>query len=335
MTAKPSAREFWAGQTVLLTGGTGSFGQKFAEVLLEHCGPKELIVYSRDELKQYEMAQQFAGRYESPVRFVLGDVRDKERLRRAMRGVTVVVHAAAMKQIPACEIHPTEAVLTNVIGTMNIIEASLDVGVPRVMEISTDKAVRAVSLYGATKFVAEKLFVSANDDAGPEGPRFSCVRYGNVVGSRGGVVDLFKKQREAGRLTITDPRMSRFWIALDEGVRTVIRCIEEMKGGEIFVPKIPSMRITDLAEVIAPGVDIEYIGIRPGDKLSELLLAAEEARDAVELDDLFVILPPDAPRLREHWTVEGRQVPEGFEYTSSTNRQLSHPELAEMLEHAP
>lgn len=332
MTPRSNKEEFWAEQTVLLTGGTGSFGQKFAEVLLEQFTPKELIVFSRDELKHYEMAQRLSGGSHRPVRFVLGDVRDPSRLRRAMRGVTLVVHAAAMKQIPACEVHPTEAVMTNVVGSMNVVEAALDEGVERVIGISTDKAVRAVSLYGATKFVAEKLFVSANVDAGANGPRFSCVRYGNVMGSRGGVVDLFLKQRESGRVTITDPRMSRFWLSLEAGVRVVVGCIERMRGGEIFVPKIPSMQITDLAGVIAPDADVDYIGIRPGDKLSELLIAEEEARDALELDDIFVILPPNAPALREHWK-SGRPLPDGFEYASRTNQQLSRSELAEMLEH--
>lgn len=287
----------WQDMCVLITGGTGSFGRKCVEILLRERSPRRLIVFSRDELKQHEM--RLAG-YDHPnLRYFIGDVRDVDRLRRAMRGVDVVIHAAALKQVPACEYNPFEAIQTNVLGARNVIEASLDAGVQRVVALSTDKAVNPVNLYGATKLCAEKLFIQSNSYSGSGGTRLSCVRYGNVVGSRGSVIPLFLEQRRNGYVTITDPRMTRFWITLEQGVRFVIRCVEEMHGGEVFVPKIPSMTIVDLAEVIAPGCRVEWIGVRPGEKLHEVLVSDDEARTTIELDDMFVIQPA-----HPWWSVE-------------------------------
>src|SRR3989442_746479 len=250
----------WHDKSVLVTGGTGSFGQKFVQFLLENHSPRRLIIFSRDELKQHEMRT--AGFNDPSLRYFIGDVRDLERLRRALHGVDIAVHAAALKQVPACEYNPIEAVHTNILGARNLIEASLDTGVERVMALSTDKAVNPVNLYGATKLVAEKLVVQANAYRG-EGPtRFSCVRYGNVIGSRGSVIPLFQKQRAGGTVTITDERMTRFWITLEQGVKFVVHCIEQMQGGEVFVPKIPSMRIVDLADALAPNCAHQVTGIR-------------------------------------------------------------------------
>ncbi len=279
----------WTGLNVLVTGGTGSFGRKFTEIMLRECTPRKLVIFSRDELKQHEMR---TGGFDHPsLRYFIGDVRDVERLRRAMTGMDIVVHAAALKQVPACEYNPIEAVLTNVMGARNIIEAALDMGVKKVMAISSDKAVNPVNLYGATKLVAEKLFVQGNAYSGTSETRFSCVRYGNVVGSRGSVIPLFLGQRNNGKVTITDERMTRFWLTLEQGVRFVIRCIEQMHGGEVFVPKIPSMNIMDLVKAVAPDCQVENIGIRPGEKLHEILISEDEVRQALELDDMFVIKP--------------------------------------------
>ncbi len=320
----------WSELSVLITGGTGSFGKKFVEIMLREYHPKRVIVFSRDELKQHEMR---VGGFDHPsLRFFIGDVRDLRRLKRAFRGVDVVVHAAALKQVPACEYNPIEAVLTNIMGARNIIEAALDSNVKRVVALSTDKAVNPVNLYGATKLVAEKLFVQANAYSG-EGPtRFSCVRYGNVVGSRGSVIPLFLRQRETGKVTVTDPRMTRFWITLEQGVRLVIRTIEQMHGGEVFVPKIPSMNIMDLVEAIAPGCEVEEIGIRPGEKVHEVLISEEEARNAVELDDVFVILPVKTLWFSGGESLRGKPLPEGFRYASDTNPSwLSVDELRELV----
>ncbi len=319
----------WRELSVLVTGGTGSFGKKFAEVMLKEYRPKRLIIFSRDELKQHEMRT--SGFSHPSLRFFIGDVRDRDRLRRAMNGVDVVVHAAALKQVPACEYNPVEAVLTNIMGARNVIEAALDNGVKRVVALSTDKAVSPVNLYGATKLVAEKLFVQANAYSGGGPTRFCCVRYGNVVGSRGSVIPLFLRQKEQGKVTVTDPRMTRFWITLEQGVRLVIRAIEEMHGGEVFVPKIPSMSIMDLVEAIAPGCEVEEIGIRPGEKLHEVLISEDEARSTLELDDIFVIQP-----VRPWWSVnnwpKGNPLPDGFRYTSDNNSQwLSVEDLREFV----
>src|SRR5512143_383007 len=245
----------WTEQVVLVTGGTGSFGRKFVEMILAEYHPAKVIVFSRDELKQHEM--RVAGLNHPNLRYFIGDVRDQHRLRRAMHGVDIVIHAAALKQVPACEYNPMEAIKTNILGSSNVVEASLDAGVKKVMALSTDKAVNPVNLYGATKLAAEKLFVQSNAYAAGTATRFSCVRYGNVVGSRGSVVPLFIQQRQNGSLTVTDERMTRFWLTLEQGVRFVIRCTEQMQGGEVFVPKIPSTRIVDLARAIAPDAELE------------------------------------------------------------------------------
>jgi UDP-N-acetylglucosamine 4,6-dehydratase/5-epimerase len=311
----------WQDSVVLVTGGTGSFGRKFTEILLREHRPRKLIVFSRDELKQHEMRQQYPEGAESPLRFFIGDVRDRERLERAFHGVDIVVHAAALKQVPACEYNPFEAILTNVMGAKNIIDAAIDQQVSKILALSTDKAVNPVNLYGATKLCAEKLFVQGNAYAGVAGTRFSCVRYGNVVGSRGSVIPLFLQQRQRGRLTVTDPRMTRFWITLEQGVRFVIRCLERMHGGEVFVPKIPSMNIMDLAQAVAPQCDVEEVGIRPGEKLHEVLISEDEARNTVEVDDMFVVLQPYHPLwVEENWR-SGRALPADFRYGSDNNAQ--------------
>ena len=282
----------WENLQVLVTGGTGSFGRKFTEVMLAKYRPKRLVIFSRDELKQHEMRQIWSDSADdSPVRYFVGDVRDKERLNRAMHGIDVVVHAAALKQVPACEYNPFEAVQTNILGAKNVIDAAIDNGVRKVIALSTDKAANPINLYGATKLVAEKLFVQGNSYAGAERTRFSCVRYGNVVGSRGSVIPLFLEQRKTGTVTVTDERMTRFWITLEQGVEFVIRCTEAMHGGEVFVPKIPSMRVMDLVDAIAPGCQVRYSGIRPGEKIHEALLSTEEARYTLEMDDMFVVTP--------------------------------------------
>lgn len=312
----------WNDQVVLVTGGTGSFGRKFVHLLLSDYQPRKLIVFSRDELKQHEMRT--LG-YDRPnVRFFIGDVRDRDRLLRAMHGVDVVVHAAALKQVPACEYNPMEAVKTNVFGTSNVVEAALDAGVKKVMALSTDKAVNPVNLYGATKLAAEKLTVQSNNYAAGTATRYSCVRYGNVVGSRGSVVPVFLKQREGGRLTITDERMTRFWLSLEEGVRFVIACIETMSGGEVFVPKIPSMKVVDLARAIAPGASLDFVGIRPGEKLHEVLISEDEARNTVEAERMYIVKPPETLWERA-LNYEGAPLPDGFRFSSDKNAMWLDP----------
>ena len=309
----------WRDLTVLVTGGTGSFGRKFTEVVLKHYQPRKLIIFSRDELKQHEMRQIWDDAApDARIRYFLGDVRDKERLHRAMYGVDVVVHAAALKQVPACEYNPFEAVQTNVMGAKNIVDAAIDNGVKRVLALSTDKAVNPVNLYGATKLVAEKLFVQGNSYSGERPTRFSCVRYGNVVGSRGSVIPLFLEQRKTGIVTVTDAGMTRFWLTLEQGVEFVIGCIERMHGGEIFVPKIPSMRILDLVAAVAPGCEIAIKGIRPGEKLHEALLSEHEAQHALEFDDMYVVPPDFAWWGNEHWK-NGKPVARDVRYTSDNN----------------
>ncbi|MEN4013009.1 MAG: UDP-N-acetylglucosamine 4,6-dehydratase (inverting) [Chloroflexota bacterium] len=307
----------WSDKVVLVTGGSGSFGKKFIQILLREYRPVKVIVFSRDELKQHEMRQ--AGFDDRRLRYFIGDVRDKDRLRRAFNGVDVVVHAAALKQVPACEYNPMEAIKTNILGSGNVIDAALDAGVNRVIALSTDKAVNPVNLYGATKLAAEKLFVQSNSYAGGMATRFSCVRYGNVVGSRGSVVPVFLKQRENGAITITDERMTRFWISLEQGVRFVIRCAEEMLGGEVFVPKIPSMKVVDLARAVAPRANIETIGIRPGEKLHEVLISDDESRITVELADMYVVQPAESLWFGREWEKRGKNLPDGFRYASNTN----------------
>jgi UDP-N-acetylglucosamine 4,6-dehydratase len=303
------------GKVILVTGGTGSFGRTFTRTVLARWKPRKLIVFSRDELKQSEMHREFADRN---VRYFIGDVRDEDRLRRAMRGVDVVVHAAAMKQVPACEYNPFEAVKTNVLGAANIIEASIDAGVEKVLAISTDKAVNPVNLYGATKLCAEKLFVQGNAYSGESGTRFSCARYGNVVGSRGSVIPLFIEQRASGVVTVTDERMTRFWITLEQGVDFVLQCLDAMEGGEIFVPKIPSMRIMELVEAIAPGCEVRVTGIRPGEKLHEVLVSEDESHGALE-HETFYMIPPQHPWWRSTKWNGGKPLAHGFRFGSDTN----------------
>jgi UDP-N-acetylglucosamine 4,6-dehydratase len=321
-------------EVILITGGTGSFGKHFVKVALEKYNPKRLIVFSRDELKQHEMAAQFS---DPRVSFFIGDVRDRERLRRAFEArVDIVIHAAALKQVPACEYNPFEAVKTNILGAENIIDTAIDCGIPKVIALSTDKAVNPVNLYGATKLCAEKLFVHGNSYVGLRNTRFSCVRYGNVVGSRGSVVPLFMKQRDTGRITITDKRMTRFWITLDQAVAFVIRSIGLMKGQEVFVPRIPSMRMVDLAEAVAPGCAVEFTGIRPGEKLHEMLVSADESRHAVRCNakNMYAILPPHAMQ-DEEWK-DSERLPEGFTFASDTNDiWIGVEELREIVKKLP
>jgi len=315
-------------KVVLITGGTGSFGKMFVKKILEY-DVKKVIVFSRDELKQYEMAQEYT---DPRIRFFIGDVRDKDRLYRAFDGVDYVVHAAAMKQVPACEYNPFEAVKTNIYGAQNIIEAAIDRSVKRVIALSTDKAAAPINLYGATKLASDKLFVAANSYVGDKDTRFAVVRYGNVVGSRGSVVPFFKKMAATGKLPITDERMTRFWITLDQGVQFVIDCLHRMRGGEIFVPKIPSMKVVDLAKAIAPEAEIEIIGIRPGEKLHEAMITEDDARHTVEFDNYYVIAP-EFPWCPQEYVRHGRSLPEGFKYTSDTNTEwLTVEELRALVE---
>ena len=317
-------------KVVLITGGTGSFGQKFTEIVLREHNPKVIRIFSRGELLQQEMRQKFND--DPRLRFFIGDVRDRERGYRAMNGVDIVVHAAALKQVPTAEYNPIEAVRTNIDGAINVVDAAIDNSVAKIMAISSDKAVHPINLYGATKLVMERLFIQANVYTGGRESKFSCVRYGNVVGSRGSVVPLFLKQRENGIVTITDENMTRFWITLEQGVRFVIDCIDRMQGGEVFVPKIPSMKITELADSIAPGAKREVVGIRPGEKVNEILLTEEEARHAREFDDYFVI-EPEYPFWGKDNVKGGKILPEGSRYTSDNNNWwLSKDELKKMIE---
>ncbi len=310
----------WHDKSVLITGGTGSFGKAFASHVLEHCPPRRLIFFSRDELKQYEMRERFPDD-STPARYFIGDVRDRERLARALDRVDIVVHAAALKQVPTAEYNPLEVIKTNVLGAANLIDEAIDRGVERVIALSTDKAANPVNLYGATKLCSDKLFTSASVYSGPSKTRFSVVRYGNVVGSRGSVIPLFQSRRASGRLPITDPAMTRFWITLDQAAAFVVRCVERMQGGEIFVPKLPSMRITDLAHAVAPECEQEIIGIRPGEKIHETLVTEDEARRTLEFDDGYVVLPTGRRQLplEDGWLADGAPVPDGFSYSSDRN----------------
>lgn len=319
------------GKIVLVTGGTGSFGQKFTEIVLARYRLKKLIILSRDELKQYEMRQRYQ---QSHVNFFLGDVRDRDRLYRAFDGVDIVVHAAALKQIPAAEYNPFEAIKTNILGAANVIDAAIDCGVEKVIALSSDKAANPINLYGATKLCADKLFVAANSYSGAKPTRFSVVRYGNVVGSRGSVIPLFLRARKTGRIPITDPRMTRFWITLEQGIDFVFRCLQRMVGGEIFIPKVPSMKVTELAMSIAPNCDVEVVGIRPGEKLHETMIPEDDARMTLEYDDYYVIQPS-----HPFWDTElyrkmkgGKSCPDSFRYSSDANdRWLSVEELRQMI----
>lgn len=320
----------WTKSVVLVTGGTGSFGKKFIKMMLEEYHPAKIIVFSRDELKQHEM--RVAGYDHPSLRYFIGDVRDEQRLRRAFDGVDVVIHAAALKQVPACEYNPSEAIKTNILGSSNVIDAAIDTGVKRVVALSTDKAVNPINLYGATKLAAEKLIIQSNAYAAGKNARFACVRYGNVVGSRGSVVPVFLKQRETGKLTVTDERMTRFWISLEQGVRFVIRAAETMSGGEVFVPKIPSMTVADLARAVAPEAELNYVGIRPGEKLHEVLISEDEARQTIELDDMFVVQPAETLWFGRDWETRGKPIADDFRYASNTNTQwLNVDQIREII----
>ncbi len=322
-------------KSILVTGGTGSFGQAFIRTLLTQYKPKRVVVFSRDELKQFEMQQEFNA---ESMRFFIGDVRDAERLRQAMRGIHYVVHAAALKQVPAAEYNPMECIRTNIHGAENVINAALDNEVEKVIALSTDKAANPINLYGATKLASDKLFVAANNVTGGHRTRFSVVRYGNVVGSRGSVVPFFRKLVKDGvkELPVTDPRMTRFWITLQQGINFVSRSFERMHGGEIFVPKIPSMRVLDLAEAMAPGMPTRIVGIRPGEKLHEIMCPKDDSHLTIEFSDYFVICPSitffTPTSYAESATGErGQPVVDGFEYNSGTNSHfLTVPELRQV-----
>lgn len=321
--------DIFKNKIVLITGGSGSFGNKFVEILLKEHDPKTIRIFSRGEKKQLDMQQRFNN--DDRLRFFIGDVRDISRLHRAMYDVDIVIHAAALKQVPACEYNPIEAIRTNIDGAVNVIDAALDNQVKKVMAISTDKAVHPVNLYGATKMTAEKLFVQANSYAGKKETRFSCARYGNVIGSRGSVIPLFLEQKKKGVLTITCDKMTRFWITLDRGVKFVINCSDKMNGGEIFIPKIPSMKILDLAEVIAPNAEKKIIGIRPGEKIHETLITCDESRHCKEFDDMFVI-KPEQSFWDENKFDDGNIVAEGFSYSSDNNKEwLSQSEMMHII----
>lgn len=316
------------GKSVLITGGTGSFGKRFVQTSLDKTDVRRVVIFSRDELKQYEMQQRYPN--EARLRFFIGDVRDRDRLLRAFHDVEFVVHAAALKQVPAAEYNPFEAVKTNIHGAQNIIDAAIDSGVERVVALSTDKACSPVNLYGATKLVSDKLFISGNAYASGTRTRFAVVRYGNVVGSRGSVVPFFRELADTGVLPITDERMTRFWITLDQGVQFVLNSFEFMQGGELFVPKIPSMRVVDLAKAMAPEAQLTVVGIRPGEKLHEEMINVSDARSTVDVGDRYVIQPE-----LDFWKnerLDGTAVPDGFSYASDTNdRWLSVDELRVMI----
>lgn len=322
------------GKTLLVTGGTGSFGKMFIKTILQDYKPKKVIIYSRDEFKQWQMADSMK-EYSDVLRFFIGDVRDAERLKRAFQGVDYVIHAAAMKQVPACEYNPIEAIKTNINGAVNVINAALDCGVKKVVALSTDKSVNPVNLYGATKMVSDKLFVAANSYSGGNGTAFSVVRYGNVAGSRGSVIPFFKEKIANGDtvLPITDYRMTRFWIDLRQGVDLVLKALDESVGGEIFISKIPSFKIVDLAKAMLPDCEMPEIGIREGEKLHEVMVNKEDAPNTLEYDKHFVIYPQIRWENQKKYNIQGgKKVPEGFEYSSGTNnRWLSVEELQELL----
>ncbi len=323
---------FLEGKSVLVTGATGSFGKRFVKSVLEEHNPKRLAVFSRDELKQFEMQQVIQ---DPRLRYFLGDVRDKERLYRAFDGVEVVIHAAAMKQVPASEYNPMEAIKTNIIGAENVINVCIDQEVKHVIALSTDKAANPANLYGATKLCSDKLFIAANTLSGRHRTRFSVVRYGNVIGSRGSVIPFFMQRRKSGVLPITDPRMTRFWITLGQGVQFVLDSIERMHGGEVFVPKIPSMNIMDVAKVVAPECRTEIIGIRPGEKLHEIMITPDDAWNTLEYSDYYVIQPAtqwwDAKKFIAE--TNGKPVSEGFQYSSDRNdKWMKNEELQFLLE---
>ncbi len=323
-------------KTILVTGGTGSFGKCFTKYVLTHYNPKKIIIYSRDEFKQFIMQNEFKElNKDNKLRFFIGDVRDKERLTRAFEGVDYVIHAAALKQVPACEYNPSEAIKTNINGAQNVIDASLDSGsVKKVVALSTDKAVNPVNLYGGTKLVSDKLFIAANAYAGSKDICFSIVRYGNVAGSRGSVIPFFKNIIDNGgdKLPITDYRMTRFWISLEQGVELVIKALEESKGGETFISKIPSFKITDLAEAMKPGCEMPEVGIREGEKLHEIMVTVEDSMTTYEYDKHYIVYPQMVWSESRTPKPTGKKVPEGFSYSSGNNTEwLTVEEIRELL----
>jgi len=336
----PHNRRLLDAKSILVTGGTGSFGTRFVHRVLERYNPRKLIILSRDELKQYEMRQALSEVFPQDkmdrLRFFLGDVRDRDRLELAFRGVDLVIHAAALKQVPAAEYNPSECIHTNILGAENVVRACLSNRVKKVIALSTDKACSPINLYGATKLASDKTFVAANNLSGDIGTRFSVVRYGNVAGSRGSVAPFFQRLIDKGvkELPITDERMTRFWITLDQGVSFVLSCIELMRGGEIFVPKIPASTVLDLARAMAPGTPTKIIGIRPGEKLHEAMISADDARLTVDLGDRFAIEPDfvEYPRVSFAKDGKGVPVPEGFAYTSDMAEQLDGPGMLALLD---
>lgn len=319
-------------KVILITGGTGSFGKKCTEIILKKYKPKKLIIFSRDELKQFEMAQVFSEVKYPCMRYFIGDVRDSERLMRAFSGVDYIIHAAALKHVPAAEYNPFEAVKTNILGAENIINAAINCGVKKVIALSTDKAANPVNLYGATKLCSDKLFIAGNAYVGKHKAIFSVVRYGNVVGSRGSVIPFFMKMKETGTLPITDPRMTRFWITLEQGVDFVLQCLDQMVGGELFVPKIPSMNIMDLAKAIAPKCKTKIVGIRPGEKLHEIMVPKDDARGTLEYKDYYIIQPDRKFFSNRFKKKEGKPVAPDFEYSSDANKWwLTIDELRKMM----
>ncbi len=309
-------------KSILITGGTGSFGKAFTKYVLENYDPRKIIIYSRDEFKQFNMQNEFR-EHASKMRFFIGDVRDRNRLRRAFEGVDYVIHAAALKQVPACEYNPAEAIKTNIHGAQNVIDAALDMGVKKVVALSTDKAVNPVNLYGGTKLVSDKLFIAANAYAGTKDICFAIVRYGNVAGSRGSVIPLFQEIVEKGgtELPITDFRMTRFWISLREGVELVIKALEEARGGETFISKIPSFKVTDLAEALLPGCKMKEVGIRAGEKLHEVMVTVEDSANTYEYDRHFIVYPQMVWSESRRAVPTGKKVPDGFYYSSGNNTQ--------------
>ena len=321
-------------KVVLVSGGTGSFGKQFVATVLREHAPRKLIIFSRDELKQFDMRQHFDEQRYPCMRYFIGDVRDRDRLYRAMDGVDVIIHAAALKQVPTAEYNPIEVIKTNVLGGANLIDAAIDRNVQKVIALSTDKAANPINLYGATKLCSDKLFVSANGYSGHHGTRFSVVRYGNVMGSRGSVIPFFQQMRSTGILPVTDPKMTRFWITLEQAVKFVLSCLDRMQGGEIFVPKIPSMNIVDLARAIAPECRLDIVGVRPGEKLHETMVPEDDARNTVEYDDCFVIRAQPANGNGHVNGNGGKPCPAGFRYSSDNNpRWLTVEEMQRMVRH--
>lgn len=323
------SKQVFRGKTILVTGGTGSFGKAFIKYVLENDSPKKIIIFSRDEMKQYFMKEEYKNN--NLLEFVLGDVRDKDKLNLVCKGVDYIVHTAAIKIVPSAEENPTEAIKTNIFGAMNIIEAAVNNQVKKVIAFSTDKACNPVNLYGATKLCSDKLFIAANAFSLSKGTAFSVVRYGNVIGSRGSIIPIFLEKKKEGVIPVTDERMTRFWISLEQGIKFVTNCLESMAGGEIFIPKIPSMKIVDLAHAIGPECRIEYIGIKPGEKLHETMISPDDARNAIELEGGYIIQPQF-----DWWNAknypEGKKVPDGFSYSSNTNPNfLSIEQMKELI----